>query len=177
LLIHQIGAKSRLDIAFWGARKISNAAELRAYRRSLFEQRQDAVPYPPPRLGTTTHPVGGSSRAHRLRKLDGRRREAKRLQAIKNDLAAHLGGWERVSVAQRYLIERAAIDILRLELLDAEMATGTFSEHDGRVAHALRNSVRLMLRDLGWKAAAPTAPTLADYLTQYQAEHTSDAAE
>jgi hypothetical protein len=84
---------------------------------------------------------------------------------IKNDLAAHLGGWSRVSVAQRYLIERAAIDILRLELLDAEMATGTFSEHDGRVAHALRNSVRLMLRDLGYKAVTPPAqPVLADVL-------------
>ena len=88
--------------------------------------------------------------------LDGRRREARRLKAITADLVAHVGG--QPSAAQRYLIDRVAIDILRLELFDVEMAAGTFSAHDGRVAHALRNSVRLALRDLGLRPAAPKPP-------------------
>jgi hypothetical protein len=91
-----------------------------------------------------------------LAKLDGRTREARRLRQIERDLTENAGGPDRVSAPQRYLIQRTAIDILRLELLDNEMALGTVSAHDGRVAHALRNSVRLALRDLGGlKAAAP----------------------
>jgi hypothetical protein len=106
-----------------------------------------------------TPSIGGASRPNRLAKLDGRTREAKRLRQISRELTDHCGGADRVTAAQRYLIERTAIDILRLELLDNEMTMGTVSAHDARVAHALRNTVRLALRDLGLaqapKAAAP----------------------
>jgi hypothetical protein len=77
------------------------------------------------------------------------------LRAITSDLVNHVGGPDRVTVPQRILIERTAVDLLRLELLDAEMAAGTFSDHDGRIAHALRDSVRLALRELGLAPAAP----------------------
>jgi hypothetical protein len=100
-----------------------------------------------------TRRVGARSRSDRLRKLDGRRKEARRLAAITADLVAHVGG--QPSAAQSFLIDRAALDILRLEMLDAEMVAGTFSEHDGRIAHALRNSVRLILRDLGLQPVPP----------------------
>ena len=63
--------------------------------------------------------------------------------------------------AQRYLIERTAIDLLRLETLDAKMALGTISDYDGRSAHALRNTVRLALHDLqheAEKAGAGASP-------------------
>ena len=89
--------------------------------------------------------------------LDGRTRAARRLRAITQELTEHVGGPDRVSAAQRYLIERTAIDILRLELLDGEMARGMISNHNGRVAHALRNTVRLALRELGM---APSAKPL-----------------
>src|SRR5947207_12854550 len=89
-----------------------------------------------------TRHIGPHSRIHRLSKPDGRTREAKRLKAITQDLLAHVGGAGHVSAPQRYLIERTAIDILRLELLDGDMATGRVSDHSARIAHALRNSVR-----------------------------------
>lgn len=88
------------------------------------------------------------------------------MRQIESDLIGHLGGAERVSVAQRLLVERVAIDLMRLELLDAKMAAGEISDHDARIAHALRNSVRLALRDLGLKAAPPPPPSLADYLSE-----------
>jgi hypothetical protein len=103
-----------------------------------------------------------TSRTNTLRSLDGRTREARRLKTITADLVTHLGGPEQVSAAQRFLIERIAVDIVRLEVLDSEAANGAFSEHDGRVAHALRNSVRLALKDLGWQAAAAVPPDERD---------------
>jgi hypothetical protein len=109
-----------------------------------------------------TRRIGSESRTDRLRKLDGRTKVARRLRTITMDLVVHVGG--QPSAAQRYLIDRLAIDILRLELLDAKMAAGNFSEHDGRVAHALRNSMRLSLRELGLAPQSPQAPSLADYL-------------
>jgi hypothetical protein len=114
----------------------------------------------------TTAPVGPCSRQGRLAKLDGRTREARRLRAITGELTEHAGGADRVSVAQRYLIQRTAIDLLRLELLDGEMAAGTVSNHDARVAHALRNTVRLALRDLGLQAAAARPPTPSEALAR-----------
>ena len=112
----------------------------------------------------TTSPIGACSRPNRLSKLDGRTREARRLRAITTELTEHVGGADRVSVAQRYLIERTAIDLLRLELLDGEMAAGTVSNHDARVAHALRNTVRLALKELGMAPAAAKPPSLQEYL-------------
>lgn len=116
---------------------------------------------------TNTHRIGPGSRTDRLRKLDGRTRVARRLRAITADLVAHVGG--APSSTQRYLIDRTAIDILRLEQLDAAMATGRCSEHDSRVAHALRNSVRLALRELGLAPQRPRAPSLSEYLASKSA--------
>jgi hypothetical protein len=112
---------------------------------------------------TDTARIGTCSRPHVLRKLDGRRREAKYLRRIERELTDHLGGADRVSVAQRLLIERVAIDLMRLELLDGRMAAGTITAHDGRVAHALRNSVRLALKDLGLQAAAAKPMDALEY--------------
>jgi hypothetical protein len=97
------------------------------------------------------------------------------LREITRDLTDHVGGAERANAAQRYLIARTAIDILRLELLDAEMAAGTVSNHDARVGHALRNTVRLALREL--KPVAPKAPSLADHLAALAAREAPGGSE
>jgi hypothetical protein len=93
-----------------------------------------------------------------LRRLDGRTKEARRLKTIAADLAAHLGGPELVNPAQRLMIERIAVDLVRLEKLDAKAANGTFTEYDGRVGHAMRNSIRLALRDLNVVRLPPDPP-------------------
>jgi len=64
-----------------------------------------------------TRPLGAAFRSNTLKKLDGRTKTARRLREIISELTEHCGGVERVSAAQRYLIERTAIDILRLEAL------------------------------------------------------------
>ncbi len=96
--------------------------------------------------------------------LKGRSHVGRRLRAIKRELTEHLGGPDRVTAPQRFLIERLAIDLVRLELLDLEMTNGTISEHDARVAHALRNSTRLALKDLGFTKPLPApAMTAVEY--------------
>jgi hypothetical protein len=112
--------------------------------------------------------IPGARRPLRWRKLDGRTKEARRLRQIEADLVAHVGGPDRVTAPQRFLIERTAIDIIRAEQLDARMATGVFSDHDAIVAHALRNSVRLALRQLG--AAVTNTPSLSDHLSRLGAK-------
>jgi hypothetical protein len=104
------------------------------------------------------------SRVNTLRVLDGRSKQARRIKTIMADLVADMGGAEQVSVAQRLLIERLAVDIVRLELLDAKATGGSFTELDGRIAHALRNSVRPVLRDLGLKQRPTPGPSLDDFI-------------
>ncbi|HEY3909254.1 MAG TPA: hypothetical protein VGM07_05125 [Stellaceae bacterium] len=110
--------------------------------------------------------LGGSSRPNALRRIDRRTSSGRYLSQIERELTDHLGPG-RISPPQRYLIERIAADLLRLRLLDAEMAAGTFSAHDARVAHALRNAVRLALREIGVERAPPAKPiSFRDYWTR-----------
>jgi hypothetical protein len=105
--------------------------------------------------------VGPFSPRHRLRRLDRRTRAGKFLIETERALVEHLGGDARVSVTKRILVERIAADLLRLEMLDDKAVAGTMTDHDSRIAHALRNSVRLALREIGLDAVASpsTIPT------------------
>jgi hypothetical protein len=103
----------------------------------------------------------GAYRPHKLAKLDKRTREARRMRQIEADLFEHVGGVDRATAPQKYLIERTAIDIVRLELLDTKMTNGSITEYDARISHALRGAVRLALRQLG---AAVSASKPADAL-------------
>jgi hypothetical protein len=120
---------------------------------AMFAPTEDAPPKGK-RSQNFAWPKGRRSNSFRLKRIDGRTREAKMMAATRAELIAHVGGPDRVTAPQSILIERIAIDLMRLRLLDNEMASGSFTEHDGRVAHALRNSLRLALRDLGIPMAA-----------------------
>ena len=109
--------------------------------------------------GKNSPAIGATSRVDRLRSIDGRTAIGRRLRQIVRELVAHVGG--QPSAPQRYLIDRVAVDLVRLEMLDAKIASATFSAHDGRVAHALRNSVRLALRELGLQSSAPKIDPMA----------------
>jgi hypothetical protein len=114
--------------------------------------------------------IGPCSPRRRLRRLDRRTREGKFIIATEAALLDHLGGTECVSIAQRILIERTAADLLRLELLDIKATADELTDHDARIAHALRNTIRLSLRDLGFERSAPRPPTLADIVAEMEAE-------
>lgn len=124
-------------------------------------QHRSAADQQPMAAGKPRKP--GLSPRQRLRRLDGRSRAARFLKSTEAALVEHLGGPERVSVAQRILVERVAADLLRIEQLDEKAAAGTMTERDGVIAHALRNSVRLALKDIGLEAVEARPPTLSEY--------------
>jgi hypothetical protein len=101
--------------------------------------------------------LGPLSPRHRLRKLDGRTKEAQLIRRVERDLYKHLGtSKERCPATKRILIERVAVDCLRLALHDQRILAGEpVSDLDLRIAGALRNSVRLALQAIGIEPAAP----------------------
>lgn len=107
-------------------------------------------------------PVRPHSRPGKLAMIDGRRAEAKRMKEIRDDLAEHLGG--KPSAAQRLLIDRIAVLLLRMELFDKESLAGDMSERNHRYYCAWHNAASRSLRHLGLEAAPPKPPNLQDYL-------------
>jgi hypothetical protein len=95
--------------------------------------------------------------------IDGRSREGKFLRKCEAELVAQIGG--APSFAQRLLIRRIARAMLKLEMFDAKMTAGTWTDHDARTYGGLSNSLRLMLRELGLKGSGvkPTSPLVAHF--------------
>ena len=114
--------------------------------------------------------VGPHSRALRRGavgdQIDGRSREGRFLRAAEAELIAQTGG--EPSFGQRILIRRAARAMLRLELLDAKMAEGSWTDHDARTFGGLSNNLRLCLRELGVKTPSPDrTPSLGDIVAEH----------
>ena len=85
------------------------------------------------------------------------------MKEIRQELTQHLGG--SPSATQRLMIDRVAMMMLRMELMDREAMNGTpMADHDQRAYLGWANSVSRMLRHLGLKGADGKAPTLSDYL-------------
>ena len=105
-----------------------------------------------------------------IRVQDGRRlpitwggsREGKFLRKCEAELVAQVRGLP--SFAQRLLIRRVARAMLRLEAFDARMASGAWTDGDARTYGGLSNSLRLMLRELGFRSATERPRRLADVL-------------
>jgi hypothetical protein len=115
--------------------------------------------------------VGPHSRALRRGavgdQIDGRSREGRFLRAAEAELIAQTGG--EPSFGQRILIRRAARAMLRLELLDAKMAVGSWTDHDARTFGGLSNNLRLTLRELGLKPREKhKAPSLAEIAARHR---------
>ena len=94
--------------------------------------------------------IGPHSRPNVLAKLDGRRREARLMQNVRDELTQHLGG--KPTITQRALIERAAWLSLHVSLFDAKLMDGGDalpSERDGRQYLAWSNALTRILRQLG----------------------------
>lgn len=110
-------------------------------------------------------PLGPHSRPNVLAKLDGRRREARLMQTVRDDLTRHVGG--NPSAPQKALIDRAAWLSLHIALMDAKLleGDGPLSERDSREYLAWSNSLTRCLRSLGMgEAPVEKTPSLADYL-------------
>jgi hypothetical protein len=114
----------------------------------------------PPRLGPHSRLLARGT-------LSGRTREGRYTRAVEAALAQHVAPGGEPTITQRLLIRRAALALLRLELLDAKP---TLTEHDLRLAASLDNRARLILRELGLKAAPMPTLTLADHLAKLTAK-------
>lgn len=112
--------------------------------------------------------VGPYSRPHVLAKLDGRRREAKLMETVRNDLTEHIGG--NPTATQKALIDRAAWLQLHVSLMDAKTLDdgGPLSERDSRQYLAWSNALTRILRDLGADKKPGQKPqrSLKDLLSQ-----------
>ena len=111
--------------------------------------------------------IGIRSPRHRLRRLDRRTKEGRFIAETELALIEHLGGPTVITAPQRFLVERLAADMLRIELFEDKIIAGEpCSDLGGRIYNALRNSVRLGLKQLGLepKAAASTHRTIYEYI-------------
>ena len=110
-------------------------------------------------------PIGPYSGRKVLQMLDGRRREAKRIQATVTELTEHVGG--NPSPVQRRLIERAAWLEFHMDSMDVKaLEHGVISERDGREYLAWLNAYRRTLVALGLESRSNQAPRLRDVLGQ-----------
>lgn len=89
--------------------------------------------------------------------VDGRTKQGRFVARTRASLIKQLGGEAVVTEGQRLLIQRIAVDMLRLETVDLKMADGTATDYDMKCSHAIRNHVRLALRDLGLVKRQKTA--------------------
>lgn len=111
--------------------------------------------------------IGPYSRPHVLAKLDGRTREARLMQSVREELTAHLGG--KPTVAQRALIDRAAWLTLHISQMDRKALEGDgLSERDSRQYLGWSNTLMKVMKALGADRPAPEAPrrTLTDHLRE-----------
>lgn len=86
----------------------------------------------------------------------------------RGELITHCGG--QPSRTELVLIERVIRNEWDLLRLDSKMDETELSGHDMRTRLAMENRLRLDLRAIGLKAAAPPVPTLAEYLAGKAAE-------
>jgi hypothetical protein len=105
-----------------------------------------------PRLGPESRTLSRGSLGDTV---DGRSREGRFLLRVERSLVEQVGG--APSFTQTLLIRRLARAMLRLELHDERLMSGSATDHDARVFSALSNMVRLTARELGLNAAAAKA--------------------
>lgn len=117
--------------------------------------------------------IGPHSRPNVLAKIDGRRREARLMQTVRDELTEHVGG--NPSATQKALIERAAWLTLHVSLMDQKLMEqgdgATLSERDSRQYLAWSNSLTRTIRQLGvTDGGAKPKRKLSDLIADHEAE-------
>jgi hypothetical protein len=114
-----------------------------------------------PRTGPYSRGVSRGSLGH---SIDGRSRAGKFLRRVEQELLAQIPG--EPTFAQKILARRAARATWMLDELDLKLVEGrNWNACDSNTQGGLSNSLRLILRELGIKAApSKQKPTLTEYL-------------
>jgi hypothetical protein len=123
--------------------------------------------------------LGAYSKEIVLARPDGRTKEARLLQQMREALISHLGGEGSLSAPRRAMVERAAMLQLRCATLDGKILDGSFSEYDAKTYLAFSNSLSRTLVALGLNSPserrAPGA-ALNEHLAALAARGTDQAA-
>jgi hypothetical protein len=117
------------------------------------------------RVGPYSRAVSRGSLGH---SIDGRSRAGKMLRRVEKELLAQLGA--EPTFAQKLLARRAARAVWMLDELDLKLVEGrNWNACDSNTQGGLSNSLRLILRELGIRAApGKPKPTLTEYLASKQ---------
>lgn len=103
--------------------------------------------------------IGPYSRPHRLWNTDGRTRIGRLIRDFERGLIDHVGG--SPTATQRNTIDIAVGLKRQIVLLELR---GITTDHDRKAFASWNNGLRLAIRDLGHKPAAPAKPpSLAEY--------------
>jgi hypothetical protein len=117
-------------------------------------------------MGQTLRRTGPYSRSAELAKPKRRTRESRFLFQIRAGLMKHLGGTP--NIAQMLMIERIAMTLLRIELMDREAlesdTPGVITERQSRDYLAWVNTVGRLLRSLGLDGAPEPRETVLQSL-------------
>jgi hypothetical protein len=106
-----------------------------------------------------------NGKLHAMGVVDGRTVEARRLRDLVLSFAEPLGGFERLSEAERSLVRSAASLTVQAERLQAQAASG--AAVDLEQLTRVSNAQTRILRQLGRGRPSPRSdrtPSLADYL-------------
>ena len=103
--------------------------------------------------------LGPYTAPKRLFRLTNLTRQGRFLRDTELQLLRQLG--PEPSFAQRSLVRRIARAMLQIEILDEKLCkSDTWNDHDAKTYGGLSNSLRLMIRELGLRAAETPAPSL-----------------
>jgi hypothetical protein len=129
-------------------------------------------------MAQTVRKTGPYSKPWHLARPRRRTRVPRFLTQIRADLTKHLGG--KPNVAQQLMIDRIAMTLLRIELMDRDAldsdTPGVITERQSINYLAWTNTIGRLLRDLGLDEAAARSLTPEEALRRvYVAEGSSDA--
>jgi hypothetical protein len=106
---------------------------------------------------------------YRLPGVDMGTRPGRRFRDLVSDIAAELGGVDRLGVIDLALVRSAAMDLMRQEEMSAALMRGEAVAHEELTRAS--NSARSALTKLGTKRVArDTTPTLAEYLASHRGD-------
>ena len=114
-------------------------------------------------MANNHHLIGPNSQVESFRKLDGRGIVARKMRAIRDDLADGLGGWNTLSPQRRIIIDIIAVRMVRCQMLTAAMLgdDGLSNEAESCLNWHLA-SIRRDLTVLGLDRRGPRQPSLAE---------------
>lgn len=114
-----------------------------------------------PRVKKLVRDCGAYSREAAIARPAARTKEARYLNAVRDQLTVHVGG--KPTAVQKFMIERIAMTMLRIELMDTRaLKDRDIGERQARDYLAWNNTVSRMLFRLGAKEM-PDAPSLHGY--------------